>query len=223
MLGRTTASANPFVQLIQAGRITCLEDLKQSHRKIVMRTHPDAIGDPENADQFVTCSSFYEEAKMFLFNAVKESRKQGIVPRTTPRLRFYRTLRRIEAIDTPYAFHRTEHRVEIQLLRAEATELFKTWNPDKGGLYQAAEREHAQIWAEKPHGPYLKHALALNIRPVLHNIITFHLTGRSVYRQQARQNIKAIMARLQEEGHAAFRDYLHFLISDMENGPAQFE
>ena len=109
------------------------------------------------------------------------------------------------------------------MLRGEATELFRAWNPYNVDLYKDAERQHQQIWAEKPSGPYLKHALAINIRPVLHNVASFHLTGRQVYKRQARQNITAILSRLEEERHTAFRDYLSLLIGDMENGPALFD
>ena len=223
MSGRTTTSANPFIYLIQGGRITCLEDLKQSYRKIVMKTHPDAIGNSDKSDEFVTFSSFYEEAKQFLFKAAKGTTKGISVSRTSPRLQFYQRLKRIESLDMPYAFHRNEHQTEIGLLRAEATKLFKTWSPHNVDLYKVAEGQHQQIWTQKPSGPYMKHALALNIRPVLHNVIFFHLTGRPVYKRQARQNIKAIMARLDEEGYTAFRVYLSLLIKDMESGPALFD
>ena len=33
--------------------------------------------------------------------------------------------------------------------------------------------------------------------PVLHNVLAFHLTERSLYKRQARQNIKAILDRVQ--------------------------
>jgi len=186
-----------------------------------MRTHPDAVRGTGKADQFVTYSSFYEEARQLLFNLAQEKRRA--VLQTSPRLQFYQRLRRIESLDMPYAFHRNEHQAEMQLFRAEAAELFRTWSPDNAELYKIAERQQQRIWAEKPSGPYMKRALALNIRPILHNIIAFHLTGTLVYKRQARQNIKAIMARLEEEGHTAFKDYLSLLIKDMENGAAQFE
>jgi hypothetical protein len=216
-------SSNPFIQFIQDGRITCLDDLKRSYRRIVMRTHPDVIGAPDKSDEFVTFSSFYEEAKQFLFNTAKSSIKSISVPETSPRLRFYQKLKKIEFLDMPYAFHRNEHLAEIRSLRADAVKLFEAWNRDNLDLYKVAEKQHQQIWNEKPSGPYLKHALALNIRPVLHNVITFHLTGRPVYKRQARQNIKAIMSRLEEERYNAFKDYLSLLIKDMESGPALFD
>jgi len=221
--GRTTASTNPFVQLILDGRITCLEDLKRSYRKIVMRTHPDAVGDSDKSDEFVTFSSFYEKAKQFLFSATKGNTKDASGRKTNPRLQFYQRLKRIESLDVPYAFHRNEHEAEIRLLRAEATGFFEIWSPQYVDLHKVAEKQHQQLWTEKPSGPYMKHALALNIGPVLHNVITFHLTGSPVYKRQARQNIRAILARLEEEGYIAFRNYLSLLISDMENGPALFD
>ncbi len=219
----TTTSANPFIQLIHDGRISSLEDLKHSYRKIVMQTHPDAVGSAERTDEFLTSSRYYEEAKEFLFRSRTKVRKDIQVPQASARLQFYQKVKRIESLDMPYVFRRDEHEPEIRSLRADAARLFKAWNPNSIDLYAAAQRQHLQIWAEKPSGPYLKHALALNVRPVLHNITAFHLTGRRVYRTQARQNIRAIMGRLEEEGFKAFMDYLKLLIQDMENGPALFD
>ena len=178
---------------------------------------------PDRPDEFVTFSSFYEEARQFLFTRTTSTTKSISISRSGPRLRFYQRVERIESLDMPYVFNRNEHQTEIRSLRTEAAELFKVWNPDCIDLYKAAERQHQQIWSEKPRGPYLKHALALNIRPVLHNVVGFHLTGRQLYRRQAKQNLKAIMSRLEEEGHLAFKNYLSLLIDDMENGPALFD
>ena len=188
-----------------------------------MRTHPDVVSSAEQTDEFIIFSGFYEEAKAFLFRSATNIRNDIQVSRVSPRLQFYQKVKRIESLDMPYAFHRNKHIAEIRSLRADAARLFKAWNPNGMDLYAAAERQHQQIWTEKPSGPYLKHALALNVRPVLHNITAFHLTGRQVYRTQARQNIKAIMSRLEEEGYKAFADYLKVLIQDMENGPALFD
>ena len=223
MSRRTATSVNPFIQLIQDGRITSLENLKRSYRMIVMRTHPDAVGSAERTDEFLTFSCYYEEAKAFLFRSATDVRNDIQVPKVNPRLQFYQKVKKIESLDMPYAFHRNEHIAEIRPLRTDAAGLFKAWNPNRMDLYTAAEEQHQQIWVEKPRGPYLKHALALNVRPILHNITAFHLTGRQVYRTQAKQNIKAIMSRLEEEGYNAFKEYLMLLIQDMENGPALFD
>jgi len=221
--GRAPAAPNPFIRLILGGRISSVEELKRSYRRIVMKTHPDALGSQDRTDEFVAFSSYYEEAKDLLFKRDHATTEKAAIAKANSRLQFFQKIERLETLDMPYAFHRDEHRSEIRSLRREAEELFHAWNPDKGDMYKDAERQHQRIWSGKPSGPYLKHALALNIRPVLHNVIAFHLTGRAVYKRQARQNIKAIMSRLEEEGYTSFRAYLSLLIHDMENGPALFD
>jgi hypothetical protein len=69
-------------------------------------------------------------------------------------------------------------------------------------------------------GPYLKHALALNVRPIYHNIIAFHLTGQGLYAKQAQQNISAVMHRLSEKGCHALHGFITFLFKDIKNGAA---
>ena len=217
---RTSPANNVFIEFICQGRINNLEDLKRSYRKIVMKTHPDATGRADRDDEFVRFSAYYEEAKLFLANKAQSKESNLTFPKVNKRLRFYQRMQRLESLNMPYAFDREEHEAEIRSLKTEAAELFQAWNADNFELYIKADKQHEQIWTEKPRGPYLKHALALNVRPVLHNIVSFQLTGRILYRRQARQNLKAILSRLQEQGYTAFSDYLSLLIRDMENGAA---
>ncbi|MGA2765929.1 MAG: hypothetical protein ABSG17_21520 [Spirochaetia bacterium] len=211
------------MQLIFNGRIRSLEDLKRFYRKIVMKTHPDALGSAGLSDQFIQFGNFYEEAKQYLADNIAGPGSTPQIKSTNERLRFYQTMQKLEALDMPYAFHRRDNEVRIRTLQSEAASLFKNWNSRYLKLHLLARNEYEQIWSEKPRGPYLKHALALNIRPLLHNVIYFHLTGRELYRKQARQNIDAILNRLTEEGFIGFRDYLSLLIQDMENGAAAFD
>lgn len=73
---------------------------------------------------------------------------------------------------------------------------------------------------EKPRGPYLKYALALNIRPVIYSVVSFHLTGQEIYARQSRQNLGAILQRLQDRGCTALQRFLAFMIEDLRNGAA---
>ena len=66
----------------------------------------------------------------------------------------------------------------------------------------------------------MKHALALNIRPIIHNIVAFHLTGQEVYARQSRQNLNAIMQKLADQGWNALYGLLTFMIEDLKNGAA---
>ena len=64
---------------------------------------------------------------------------------------------------------------------------------------------------------------ALNIRPIIHNVIAFHLTGQEVYAVQSRQNLNAIMQKLADQGWRSLYGLLTFMIEDLKNGPAVLE
>jgi hypothetical protein len=72
-------------------------------------------------------------------------------------------------------------------------------------------------------GPYLKHALALNIRPIIHNIVAFHMTGQEVYARQSQQNLNAILQKLADQGWNSLHGLLTFMIEDLKNGAAVLE
>jgi hypothetical protein len=100
--------------------------------------------------------------------------------------------------------------------------MFRRWGARGIDFYGKADQEFDKIKNEKPEGPYLKKALGLNLIPVFHNIIMFHLTGRMVYKKQVRQNLDAILDRLKKSHHLAMKEYIEFLVSDMEDGAALF-
>jgi hypothetical protein len=219
MVPRTTRADNVFSRSIREGRIRDLQQLRSAYRSLVMKTHPDAIGSDGLASRFVALSSDYEEAR-----AALESR----VPATAPsrprnhRLAYYQEMQRLQTLDVPYTFHRAENLQAIAAARRRARECFVTWNAMHAKLYAQAQKEYDGLKAGKPSGPYMKNALALNVSPVFHNIIAYHLTGAGVYRKQVRQNLNAILLRLIDEGYSSLRDFLLLLIQDMEIGPAVF-
>jgi hypothetical protein len=87
-------------------------------------------------------------------------------------------------------------------------------------LYQAAATELSQVKAEKPRGRHWDNALALTLRPVMYNLVAYHLAGGGVYAKQARHNTSLIMHRLEANGWKNLRLFLSFLIEDMKEGPA---
>lgn len=60
----------------------------------------------------------------------------------------------------------------------------------------------------------------MNVSPVFHNIITYHLTGIGLHERQVKQNLSEILQRLLDGGYSALRDFLLLLIQDMEAGAA---
>jgi len=211
---------NVFIQLIDEGRIPSLDALKRAYRRLVMKTHPDAIGSNHLVKEFLEFSEFYEEAKAYLSKQYQHL-PSGVPPSVKNyRLEFFRQLKKLEAIDTPYTYRRDWK--QITPIKAAALEMFEKWGINDIELYITADIEYDRVKSEKPEGPYLKKALGLNLLPVFHNVIMFHLTGRIVYQKQVRQNLNAILDRLNLSGYVALREYIEFLVADMENGAAIF-
>ena len=187
---------NALIQLIVDGRIRTLEDLRSTYHKLAMQTHPDAVGSDKLVRKFLEFSDQYEEAKQ---------------------------LHLIESLEMPYAFHSDENQESITAAKQLAISALSQWNPTVVDLYAKADSDHLSIKREKPRGPYLKHALALNIRPIIHNIVAFHLTGQEVYARQSQQNLNAIMQKLADQGWNALYGLLTFMIEDLKNGAAVLE
>jgi hypothetical protein len=214
---------NLLIQLIRAGRIRTFEGLKSAYRKLVLKTHPDAVGSDRHLESYLELSNQYEEAKAYL----AESRQAQSIPadgeNRNHRLAFFQQLDMIESLEMPYAFHPEENSDRLFFAKSAALAEISSWKKELGELYKAADREYVSIKNEKPMGPYLKHALALNIRPLVHNLIAFHLTGRDLYAKQARQNLSGIMHQLVEKGYGSLPEFLAHIIDDVQNGAAILE
>jgi hypothetical protein len=214
---------NIFIDLIQKGRIVSLQQLRSTYRALAMKAHPDAVGSDVLLEKYLTLSSDYEMAKE-MFTAQREGDQSPRQSKSiNSRLAYFRTLSQLEVIDKPYSFHREENRERIVLLKKIAYDHFGKWRTDYCQEYRLAEKEYDSIKAEKPSGPYMKEALAINIGPIFHNITAYHMTGITFYRRQVKQNLEAIMKRLEDRSCLHLREYVKLLINDMENGPAVFE
>jgi hypothetical protein len=218
----TTTTTNIFLKAITEGTIRNLYQLKSAYRTLVMRTHPDTLGSDRLIDKFLTLSSNYQEARAFLEAGVSSPSPTITAAGNNSRLAFYQALQRLQVLDVPYTFHRADNQQVIAQTKRHARECFTTWNGDHSGLYGQAQQEYDRLKAGKPSGPYLKNALALNVSPVFHNIIAYHLTGIAFYRKQIKQNLDAILQRLLDGGYCALRDFIQLLIDDMEIGPAVY-
>jgi hypothetical protein len=214
---------NPLVQLIVDGRIRTLADLKSTYHTLAMQTHPDAVGSDRLVAKFLEFSDQYEEAKTYLVQSIRGNDPSAAASTTNHRLEFYKQLHRIESLELPYAFHPEENQESIEIAKREALRSLSQWKPAAVDLYINADADHVAIKKEKPAGPYLKHALALNVRPIIHNVVAFHLTGQEVYARQSRQNFDAIMQQLADQSRNALHGLLTFMIEDLRNGAAVLE
>jgi hypothetical protein len=129
----------------------------------------------------------------------------------------------IESLEMPYAFRSDENQESIKVAKQLALEALSGWKPAVVDLYVKADADHLAIKRDMPRGPYLRHALALNIRPLIHDIVAFHLTGQEVYARQSQQNLNAIMQKLADQGWNALHGLLTFMIEDLKNGAAVLE
>jgi hypothetical protein len=222
MLEQKTTTRNVFLKAITEGTIRNLQQLKSSYRTLVMRTHPDALGSDQLIDKFMTLSSNYQEARAFLEAGIYLPSPTTTAVGNNSRLAFYQALQRLQVLDAPYTFHRAENQQVIAQSKRHARECFAKWNGDCSKLYGQAQQEYDRLKAGKPSGPYLKNALALNVSPVFHNIIAYHLTGIGFYKKQVKQNLQAILQRLVDGGYCALRDFIQSLIDDMDSGPAVY-
>ena len=214
---------NVLIRLIDRGKIRTLEELKSAYRTLLMKTHPDAAGSDVYLEDYLLLGNHYREASSFLAGRARTGDGGPPTPCANYRLAFFQHLHIVESLEVPYAFHPEEYTEKVVLARKAALEAMTNWNRDWVELYERADGEYARIKAEKPMGPYLKHALALNIRPLVHNLVAYHLTGRDVYLKQARQNLSGIMHRLRESECEALREFLSILLEDMKKGPAVLE
>lgn len=213
---------NPLARLINEGKIRNLQQLKSTYRTLVMKTHPDAVGSDKLVEEYLSLSSYYEEARRLFENRNGQQGEPGKADELNHRLAYFQLLKKLEPIDKPYSFHRQRNSTTIRALQDEAQFHFRNWDGRHEPLYLAADREFDRIKSEKPSGPYMQHALAINISPIFHNIVAYHLTGMSFYRKQVNQNLKAILQRLVAEGYPALKEFIELLISDMDHGPAVF-
>ena len=214
---------NVLIQLIQSGKLRSFEDLKSTYHKVVIKTHPDAVGSEKYLDRYLQLSTEYEEARTYLaelHHALGVTEEQVY---KNHRMAFFQQLRLIESLEMPYAFHPGENIEKLLIAKKAAANELELWRLDLAGLYSRADEEYVRIKAEKPIGPYLKHALALNVRPLVHNLIAFHLTGRDLYAKQTTQNLSGIMHQLTENGCNALREFLSLLLDDMKKGAAVLE
>jgi hypothetical protein len=213
---------NILIELIKQGKIQSLDGLRRTYRKIVMKTHPDAIGTDALLGRYLEFSQYYEEAKDYLQSKEEPAEADKNIGVANHRLAFFQQLNIIETLEMPYAFHPDQNEEKLAFAKREGRHELRAWRPEWAELYVKAERQLSAIKHSKPMGPYMKHALGLNLRPLLHNLIAFHLTGKTIYGKMAKQNLSGIMHRLEEEGYGAAKEFLSLLIGDLQNGPAIF-
>jgi hypothetical protein len=217
---RCSGMKNIFLRRIRDGSIRSLEDLKGEYHRLVMRTHPDAVGSDDLVESFIAYSGYYEEAKKVLAR-MGSAPAPFVGAAENYRLLFYREFYRLERIDKPYAFNKYYvTQVEIRDARQHSEEYFAKWRPDLISLYRRAQEHYDLIKKEKPRGPYMKYAMLFNLSPVFHNILSYQMTGLVFYKKQLKQNLAAVLSKLEERDMTELVQLIQLLIDDMDKGPA---
>jgi curved DNA-binding protein CbpA len=214
LLNKERQMANPFIKLIREGRIKTLDDLKSAYRRIVMKTHPDALGSNELVEKYLEYSKHYEEAKSYLLATDQLH--------TDNRLKFYQQLYNIDFLEEPYAYKPKNFKKLIDEANKTAEEAFLSWKKDEIEIYKQANEEYRKIKLKYMIEPYLKDGFKRTLRPVFHNLISYHLTGQDFYKRQINQNLNALLYRLDQEGYKNLKHYIEILIDDLNKGPAIF-
>jgi hypothetical protein len=213
---------NPFLELVRTGRITTLVQLRSAYRTLLLKSHPDAVGSDRLLERYLSFSSYYEEARLAIQQAEGSPSENPDSGAENHRLAFYQALQKLERIDKPYAFHRKESITKINDLKMQARYHFNRWGGMDPRIYMEADRDYDRLKAEKPSGPYMKNALAINVIPIVHNIVAYHLTGIDFYKKQVKQNLQAVMGKLDDHCCATLRTFIELLLDDMKDGPAVF-
>jgi len=221
--GLQTSVANFLLGLIEQGKIRTIAELKSAYRTATVRTHPDAVGSNEHLGIFLRLNDDYLEAKAHLEDRFLSATAECVSATESPRMAFFRQLDVIETLEVPCAYHPDGHKPQIESARALARKAIGKWKPDWLELYTKADAELQTIKRSRPSGPYMKNALGLNLRPLMHNLIGYHLTGRDVYLKQASQNLSGIMHRLEQGGYLDLREFLSLLMADTNQGSAVLE
>jgi hypothetical protein len=214
---------NPFIQLIAEGRLRCPEDLRATYRRFVMQMRPDAVGSDRLPRKFLELSDQYEEAKGYLAQSADNHDLPDGADIPNHRLAFYRQLHLVESLELPYALHPEGNQESLAAAKRMAIGELVQWRQDILELYTKADADHVAIKKEKPSGRYAKHAIALNLRTTIQNLVAFHITGQEVYARQSKQNLGAVMQELADQGWNSLHGLLTFMIEDLNNGAAVLE
>jgi hypothetical protein len=219
-------NVNYFIDLINKGKISGLDDLKKAYRKIAMKTHPDIVKSDRYVKDFMQCKTYFEEAKLFLKENIKVE-EEPIIINENFRLMFYQELEEIYYLEAAYFFKKEESVFKrIKLANVESLKYLKKWKPEFQDLYVSAGLEYEKIMKEKRKNDISnlrKPSLFINLRPVFFNIAKYHTTGLKFYQNQIKQNISPVLKRLEDENYYVVREYLLFLINDLKSGSALFD
>jgi hypothetical protein len=209
---------NPFLHYLENKNLE-VHDLKLLYRELLKKTHPDTAGSEKYLKEFLNLKEDYEEA-LYIIN--KGS------PREIPlRYKFFLILNELENLELP-ANRNKKNKIVIvqkeQLLR----KCDISWlNGIDCETYRKALDEYSRIRRKKPYNDlhHLRKPVFYEIlRPWLHNLCHYHLTGKSYFINTLERSwlkiIPSFTDNSRERIKLEFSDFLKALYKDYKKGPA---
>ena len=137
---------------------------------------------------------------------------------------FFLELQKQYILESQLLWNKEKSDEKLILVYENALALIMKWKKEYNELFISAFREYNLIKNEKRKNiisNLRKPVIFQILRPVFFNIFKFHITGLHFYQNQLR-NTRPVFNRLEESQYFALRNFLLFLIKDMDNGPAVF-
>lgn len=212
---------NPFITMINEGKISNSEELKQAYYRIAKRTHPDMVGSNRYVDRFIMFSNYFTEAKEHL-KALGDGDRQSRRP-SNFRLIFFQELCTLCGLELPGKHLNAKLKSRLKELEERIKAAFLKWRESEGELFGSALSDYLQIRAERPHNDFAhlrKPLLLVSLLPLLFSLSSYHLSGQEFYLKQFTRNLKPVVVRLEEESFLAMKRALFLLAEDIKRGPA---
>jgi hypothetical protein len=212
--------ANPFLEMIGAGKILSVPSLKGFYRAAARETHPDR--NPGGEGAFILLTAQYEEALAYL-----EGREgqQFAGSQTEPdhgKDFFYYWLE-WENLMMPVNLT-ARNRARLERLPVLMESSFHSWMPGSGEIFQVAMEEYQRIREEKTPNDlaHLRQPLLRErLRPLVYDICRIGLGDRTVSRTHVRRTLEKrvappLLKRLQEEGYAGLFEFFLLIIRRLQ-------
>jgi len=170
-----------LIDLIDEGKIKTLDDLKSAYHKIVMKTHPDAVGSEKLLAQYLSFTDQYEEAKGHLLNSQFTEKRVEEYKSISHKIKFFVNLGFTEAIEKLKAYEYSVDDEKMLLAKKQAEEILKKWREDQ----LVPENEDSPIIMVEPALPK--------------NVIAFRVIKDNLYLIRAHKDQRLTLHKLAEK------------------------
>lgn len=214
-----TRMDNAFFKYIRDGRIRTHNQLRAVYHRLLMSAKPGSSG-LDRFNGFLTLAEQYDQAKRFLDRHLGLRIEEQKDDSEVLRMEFFRNFALFDDLDTPYNNVKIGASNAVAEPAARARAAFEKWQPNMRGIYSDAMRSYDRIRLLKYQPSSADSILSLNLKPLFHNIVYYHRTGREMYQRHVKHSLDGILHQLNQGNHPALSGFVHFLFQDMSKGPA---